>query len=60
LDPTPNGLATLLATDADNLSSEAQRPWIALEFNGSVRLVLPMELASSKKSDSPLSSIKLI
>jgi hypothetical protein len=47
-DPTPNGLASLLATDSEKLLSEVNY-WLVLEFYGKcVQIVLPMELAASK------------
>ncbi|KAK3394998.1 heterokaryon incompatibility protein-domain-containing protein [Podospora didyma] len=47
LDPTPNGLGELLATDSDEAVREAANTWLVLELIGpSVLLKLPMELVT--------------
>ncbi|PQE05065.1 hypothetical protein CJF31_00002227 [Rutstroemia sp. NJR-2017a BVV2] len=51
MDPTPNGLASLLAMDSERLVSEAANSWLVLEFYGARdQIVLPMELATGKHS----------
>jgi hypothetical protein len=51
MDPTPNGLSSLLATDSERLVNEAANSWLVLEFYGGYdQIVLPMELASRKSS----------
>ena len=46
LDPTPNKLGSLLATESENLVKEAADSWVILEFYGAKQVVLPMELSS--------------
>jgi len=47
-DPTPNGLGTLLATDAYNLLQEAKKSWMVLEFLGNEHILLPMEICTNE------------
>ncbi|KAI0512605.1 heterokaryon incompatibility protein-domain-containing protein [Xylaria bambusicola] len=49
-DPTPNGLGSLLADDADKVIDEAKDSWLVLELYGpGVHVVLPMELATENE-----------
>ncbi|KAK0633927.1 heterokaryon incompatibility protein-domain-containing protein [Immersiella caudata] len=48
MDPTPNGLGALLATDADNLLDEAKKSWMVLEFLGNEHILLPMEICTGE------------
>ena len=51
MDPTPNGLASLLATDSERLVTEAANSWLVFELYGDrIQIVLPMELAVRKNS----------
>jgi len=49
MDPTPNQLGQLLATDASAAAAEARESWLVLEFYGShTPIVLPIEIATGK------------
>ncbi|KAJ8130589.1 hypothetical protein O1611_g3038 [Lasiodiplodia mahajangana] len=51
-DPTPNGLGSLLAADADEVVNEARKSWLVLEFYGpGAHVVLPMELATNDEME---------
>jgi len=46
MDPTPNNLGHLLATDSDDLLNDSPGFWLVLELYGpAAHLVLPLELA---------------
>jgi hypothetical protein len=49
LDPTPNKLGHLLATDADDAGDQAKESWLVLEFCGQdAHIMLPIEIANGK------------
>ena len=52
LDPTPNKLGSLLATESENLVKETADSWVILEFYGANQVVLPMELSPVGAMDS--------
>ncbi len=56
LDPTPNKLGTLLATDVENIVQEAADSSIVLEFYSANQIVLPMELSLPSETD-PLQAL---
>jgi hypothetical protein len=49
IDPTPNKLGHLLATDAEDAADQARESWLVLELYGpSAHIVLPIEIATGR------------